>query len=810
MRRFVLLFLILFLLLESIGCFVYAGDHLEKRPSIGLVLSGGGAKGFAHIGVLKMLDSLKIPVDFIAGTSMGAIIGGLYSIGYKGADLEQLAYRSDWEEIFTDKPPRKMLPYFEKKQTGRYQLEFYLKGVKPIPPSGLIYGQKVLLLFTSLTFPFERVKNFDQLPIPFRCVAVDLVSGNEVVLRRGSLAKALRATMAIPTAFSPVEWGDSLLIDGGLMNNLPADVAKKMGADIIIAVDVESPLKSRSELNTAIDVLNQTVTLLGIERKRKNLQFVDLLIKPNVRGFTTADFESEKIRRLLQIGNEAAKEALPRLVALKEKYHLNRLFDEVDVRIVADSAKIFDIQVTGNKSIKSKSILSRLEISPGQTLDSKALEKSIAALKSTGLFRKISYEIVPYGENQVRLFLRVVERQKPLIFRVDISGNKHLPFSFIYQLLGFKPGDHLDVERLNRQIMEMYGLGYFEHLEYSIEPALDGVILKIRVKELPIRRMRVGVRYDNRYRLVGAVSVQATNLILPGVRFENELQFAGLNRFRAKVSYPSRALNFPVYPFLGVEMKDIPTWVFGSEGFKIASYRDRSFRWGGGIGLQFFKSFDLEIQYQQEYLNIRPDIGFPYKGDGLPIWEEELHQLSFALDIDMLDDVLLPHSGFQINARYEQSFQKLKTDLPFKRFEISGDFYFSPSEKNTLRFFAFYGDGSKDLPIYKYFNKGRPEYFVGLEFDQLTASKLTFFRMDYRYKYKKDIFFKIMGNVTVNSSYRFFGDTYSFNTLYGAGIGVKLLSPIGPMELIFSRGTKNMAGEQKFQNKLYIVMGYKF
>ena len=593
------------------------------------------------------------------------------------------------------------------------------------------------------------------------------------------------------------------------MNNLPADVAKSMGADIIIAVDVESPLKSRSELNTAIDVLNQTVTLLGVERKRENLKYVDLLVRPDVRGFTTADFESEKIKVLIKRGNKAAKKALPRLLALKEKYHLNRLFNEVDAQIIRKAAKIYDIQITGNQSVEKEFILSKLNIFPGQIFDSSALKQGIAGLKSSGLFQKITYEIISYGENQVRLFLRIKEREKPTIFRIEISGNRHLPFAFIYQLLGFKPGDPLDVEKLNRQIMQIYGLGYFEHLEYSIQPAADGVILNIRVKELPIRRLRVGVRYDNHYRLVGAVSVQATNLFIPGIRYENELQFAGLNRFKLKISYPSRALNLPIYPFLGVAMKDVPTWIFGSEGFKIASYRDRSLRWGGGFGFQLFRSFDLEIQYQHEKLNIKPEIGYPYD-NGLPEWKDELNQLSFALDIDVLDDVLLPRKGFQINAKYEQSFQKLKTDLPFKRFEASGDFYFSPSKKNTLRFYGFYGNGSEDLPIYKYFNKGKPEYFVGLEFDQLTGNKLTLFRMDFRYEHKKDIFFKIMANVAVNSSYRISDTVYPFNTLYGFGVGVKLLSPIGPLELILSRGTKNMMGRQKYQNKLYVVIGYRF
>ena len=192
-----------------------AAQNPGARPKVGLVLSGGGAKGFAHIGTLKLIDSLRIPVDYIAGTSMGGIIGGLYAIGYSGIELEKLAERSDWQEIFADEPARPDLPFLQKEQSGRYQLEFGLQFVKPVPPSGLIFGQKVSLLLANLTFPYERVADFDHLPIPFRCVAVDLISGREVVLRKGSLSRALRATMSIPTVFSPVEWGDSLLVDGG-------------------------------------------------------------------------------------------------------------------------------------------------------------------------------------------------------------------------------------------------------------------------------------------------------------------------------------------------------------------------------------------------------------------------------------------------------------------------------------------------------------------------------------------------------------------------------------------------------------------
>lgn len=180
-----------------------------------MILSGGGALGFAHIPTLKILDSLEIPIDYIAGTSMGGIAGALYSIGYSGIELEHLVKSVDWLELFSDKPNRDLIPYFLKKDDGKYQFSFGIEGNNILPPSGLIRGQKISLLLSKLTYAYEKVPDFDHLPIPYRCTAIDLITGNEVILKDGSLAKTMRSTMAIPTAFYPVAWGDSLLIDGG-------------------------------------------------------------------------------------------------------------------------------------------------------------------------------------------------------------------------------------------------------------------------------------------------------------------------------------------------------------------------------------------------------------------------------------------------------------------------------------------------------------------------------------------------------------------------------------------------------------------
>src|SRR6056297_2086311 len=201
-----------------------------NRPKVGLALSGGGALGLAHIGILKKIDSLEIPVDYIAGTSMGGLVGGLYACGYSAKQIEKIVDDINWEHLFRDVPARKHLPYFVKQDLHKYQFNINMNKFQPEMP-GVINGQKVELLLSRLTYKYNTVRNFDKLPIPFRCVSVDLVSGTEVIHKSGVLSEALRATMSVPSIFAPVKMGDSLLVDGGLLNNIPVDVVKNMGGD---------------------------------------------------------------------------------------------------------------------------------------------------------------------------------------------------------------------------------------------------------------------------------------------------------------------------------------------------------------------------------------------------------------------------------------------------------------------------------------------------------------------------------------------------------------------------------------------------
>ena len=255
-----------FLILSSVlfGPPAFADEAAVERPRIGLVLGGGGARGVAHIGVLQELERLQIPIDAIAGTSMGALVGGLYASGMTADELEALVQSLDWAGALTDQPARDDLSFRRKQDDRAYPIDFELgvRGTDFVLPEGVIQGHELDLLLRKLTLEVSDITSFDDLPIPFRAVAADIVTGDTVVMASGDLAMALRASMSVPGAFAPAEVDGRKLVDGGIADNLPVDIAREMGVDIVIAVDVEFPLYSEEELGSVLTVSEQVLTIL--------------------------------------------------------------------------------------------------------------------------------------------------------------------------------------------------------------------------------------------------------------------------------------------------------------------------------------------------------------------------------------------------------------------------------------------------------------------------------------------------------------------------------------------------------------------
>ena len=715
-------------------CSALAGDQID-RPKVGLVLSGGGARGFAHVGVLKILDSLNFPVDYIAGTSIGGLIGALYSCGYSGIEIEEIVNSANWDELLSDMPKRKSIPYLQKYDDNKYQLTLGLKGITPVMPRGLIQGQKVSLLISELLVKDNIKYNFDNLKIPFQCVAVDLVSGNEVILKSGSLAKAMRATMSIPTIFSPVEWGDSLLIDGGIINNFPSDVVKDMGADIIIGVDIGSRLVEKNELRSLIEILNQTLVLIDYDRLRKNRAFCDLVLLPELGNFYSSDFDNDKIKHIQKAGEKTGYELQDKLTQLQADYNLYKETSSVT--------------------------------SPDDSI-----------------------------------------KQDLKIYGISITGNKKLPFNFINRLLGLKPDDIFDKKLINQRIGQLYGLDYFELIQYEVEKVdSQNVRLHIKVKEKPFRKFQVGLHYDNFYEIVARLGVKSTSAVIPGVRLESSLEFAGLFNYNLNIAYPSRNLNLPIYPYLRFNYQDIPVNIYNPlNGDKIAEYSDESYSIAGGFGILVGRSGNIIVEYNHQKVDIDPKIT-GLDSSRFASFKDDLRKIHANLAVDMIDNSMLPRKGICINADIDAGLKRLNSDRQYQQYKLNVDMYHTLFKRHTIALHTFYTNFGEDIPIYKYATNGNANTFVGMKNDQLVGDKYGFIRMDYRYEYKRDIFLKLIFNTAAYDLSDMIGIRDTKN-LYGYGLGVKFLSILGNIEFIISQGSKSLNRSSQMQTRFYFNVGY--
>ena len=288
----------------------------KKRPTVGLVLSGGGARGFAHIGVLTVLEANRVPVDYVGGASMGGLIGALYAMGRTPAEIEATIVALDWEKLFQSTTSFENLSFRRKEDRRNIPSPVTLKGkVDDLKlPNALNSGHEIGLLIDRLTLQYATVTDFTELPIPFSAVGTDMVKGESVTLKGGSLSRSLRATMSVPGVFSPVEVGGKILSDGGLVNNIPTDVVKAMGADIVLVVNIETQLGAREALESLPGILAQTINIATVDNSRRSLRQADIIISPDLGKYGSSDFG--KSRELVELGYNGALERVALLKSL--------------------------------------------------------------------------------------------------------------------------------------------------------------------------------------------------------------------------------------------------------------------------------------------------------------------------------------------------------------------------------------------------------------------------------------------------------------------------------------------------------------
>jgi NTE family protein len=386
-------------------------DPGAERPRVGLVLSGGGARGAAHIGVIRALEEMHIPIDAVAGTSMGAVVGGLYAAGLSGQEIEDVFKSIDWKDLFQDRAPRKDLVY-RRKQDDRSFLASGGLGVRAddgvVLPLGLVQGQKITQVLRNSTMRVADVQDFDKLPTPFRALATDLESGDAVVLRSGDLATVLRASMSAPGVLSPVEIGGRLLVDGGLVDNLPVDLVKEMGVDVVIAVDVSFPLARRDGLTSPLDVTNQMIAIMvrrGTADSIRDLGARDVLVSPELGRMTAIDFA--RMPQVVSAGEVAAARQSDRLASLALPDAGYQAYAAARLRTVDPEIDVAFVRPAPRSEADAKRIEAVFGSMAGEPLDTEALQRK--AYRQYGLDR---YEAVDYrivrddGERGVEIDLR--------------------------------------------------------------------------------------------------------------------------------------------------------------------------------------------------------------------------------------------------------------------------------------------------------------------------------------------------------------------------------------------------------------------
>ena len=400
-----------YFLLCLFSVLMFCQEGIAQRKKVGIVLSGGGAKGVAHIGVLKVLEEAGIPIDYISGTSMGAIVGGLYSVGYRAKELDSLVRVQNWPFLLSDKVYRYNLPFSEKEANEKYLLSFPFsqrKGLKM--PAGFVSGQNVYNLFCDLTVGYHDSISFRTLPIPFACVAADMVSGREVIMDQGVLPVAMRASMAIPGAFAPVLMDSLVLVDGGISNNFPVDVAIGMGAEITIGVDLSTGQKDAEGVNNIMGIVDQLTYFMGRESYEKNKELVDLYLNPGLKGYTAASFTSEAIDSMILLGERVARANWDQLMILKQKIGIlpkENAVSQVQV-LSTDSIAIERIFIETVSEYDEKWVRKQLGIQEHSVISLDELHKVISFLYGTGAFSSVTYSL--NGDEVYNLTLKLKEK----------------------------------------------------------------------------------------------------------------------------------------------------------------------------------------------------------------------------------------------------------------------------------------------------------------------------------------------------------------------------------------------------------------
>ncbi|MDP4150086.1 MAG: patatin-like phospholipase family protein [Bacteroidota bacterium] len=553
------------------------GPATGTRPRIGLTLSGGGAKGLAHIGILKAIDSAGLKIDYITGTSMGSIIGALYAIGYSADSIEHIARIFDWDLLLSNQSSMRSIIMEEKDEYGKYDIELPWVNHWFRIATGVIEGQELWLKFAELFRPVYQIKDFSQFSIPFKCVATDISTGEAVVLDSGEIVSALRSSMAIPSLFTAVEYDGKKLVDGGVVRNFPVEDVRKMGAQFVIGSNASGPLLSSAQVTNAIQVLLQVAFFREAEDTRKQIPLCNIYVRLPVDKYSMSSFSQAK--DVLDAGIEEGRRLYPQLKHLKDS--LDSIYGPqealTDRLPVLPPVTISSYTVRGLKQTSEPFFLQSMGLLTHHSYTAPQLSRMVRRAFGTRYYDRINYSLMPQPDSTCRIDLEVAEN--PLTFaKIGLNYNQFSGISAIINLTGrnfFTPNSRSLVTLNIGQNFRMRA----EHLQYFGRGGKGAFVLGTQFDQFGITTYNTEFKesglYDQNYFKLDGRFDYSTNRDLTlgtGSRFEwihydpsitSSLEFKGRNYFLTGYFFiKSNTLDRPVYPRKGIRVEAEADYVF--------------------------------------------------------------------------------------------------------------------------------------------------------------------------------------------------------------------------------------------------------
>lgn len=842
--------------------FCYVPQKLIKRPKIGLALSGGGARGFAQIGVLQILEENNIPIDIIVGSSMGSIVGGLYAAGYSPQEIEQLTQGIDWSTIMIDKPPRTNLFIGQKQERGRTVFQIRFKNFKPAFPQAITPGQKLTTILTNITLRanYQISSDFDKLKIPFRAIACDLVSGRKIIIGNGNLAEAMKASSAVPLLFSPVVRDSLLLVDGGLINNIPVDEVKSFNVDLAIGVDTVSRLRAKDKLGAPWEIADQVTTIMQREKNAEQREAADVIIQIDMENYKSDDFQ--QIHDIIQAGREEANKniyKIKKLIEQKSKKTLSplnypigsvkvtgkdnsaiRIASEIiqrkikhiasyqhiynslediyksgyfkDVKAIAALAdSVLSIKYTvisnqnlnaiafeGNTVFKDSVLYSRIKSEYGKPINYYHAKTDISNI--IGLYKKSGIASVVISE--IKYFddsLRI-NIDEGVISSIKIDGNDRTKDYVILREFPLKPGDIFNINKANDGLNNIHSTGLFETVTFEVLKNKHKINLNITVKEKAFNLIRFSYRYDLERKSRGMIEFVDENILGSA----NQLTIHGQYGQRDKKIHLRFRADRIFNSFLTNNID------FFHHGFKNFAYDD-----GGQTGEYFQKEsgFSFSLGRQIERLGIFSVITTfnlieleKLSGYGFPVGKYELKTIALQSIVDTQDQFPFPNTGKFYQFFYKMSSANfLNSQISFVKLFNSLEVYYTFLKRNTIHPKLFWGTSDLTTPFIEQFRLGGKSSFYGLRENEKIGRHIIVGSFEYRYLFPFGFPINIYWSLRydIGATWKNQLDINPKDFIQGIGSSVSLETPVGPIE--FSLGRSSLG-----KNVFYFSAGFQF